>query len=353
MKRDRIMQKICSWMYELILLLALLVAAMAPIHAHYTAHINVAKTLDAGQIVFEDDHINDALHPGDSIPVFRFNPDWQSKIGEVRITKIDGNKVFCSFDPKTFQWPMGKQSRIVRRNGPVITLDAGSKAGFKKDDVVNLFRERDFLGKAQIIKVEKDAATATLTSGINDNLTGATATEFTYATQVSFLTNPLIGPIEIIVFMAAVFVWLFSSVLGQLQPLTAAKQFCSRHLGRIGAARMHFILNAALGIPFIMLAVRFILSLGHEFIDGENPLFTNCCYLLSAVFYYGYLLNTGQSPLLKFCSFFRYRRPEWKGITSPFRRTVLWTLHLTYIIFLPAVRFSGSSVDCVAGYQFK
>ena len=190
--------KIFYFFYDLALWLAFCVLILTPIHKAATRHCNIDQVLSPTSVAFSTQDTS-FIVPGDSFPVYRFNPDWTSEIGWVKVTSVGDNEVTTSFNPNEFRWPMGRQGQFGDIDGPMGRVTMGSDLGFKTGDVLCLYKNRDLVGKVQLQDIYPDHSSAQILSikpGIDPE--GLTASEFIFVTQVSFLKNPFVIFLEIL-----------------------------------------------------------------------------------------------------------------------------------------------------------
>jgi len=102
----KILNKICGISVEVALLLTFALTLMAPVSALYTRHVVVSQTIDATHAVISGDV--SGLKAGNTVPLYRFNPDWKVPIGEARIERVLKDGAEISIDPQTMRWPLGR-----------------------------------------------------------------------------------------------------------------------------------------------------------------------------------------------------------------------------------------------------
>ncbi|MBF0594271.1 MAG: hypothetical protein HQL22_04820 [Candidatus Omnitrophica bacterium] len=335
----------CRFCYELTIILTLAVLALAPIHAKATLHFNITKIIDDRTVSFTTDRAVNIV-PGDTFPAYRFNPDWTSPIGQLKVTAINGDEVICSFDPKKFSWPMGRQGIVTESNGSMVKVNIGSAFGLKPGDHLILFKERKSLGRIELKEVFDTYSNGILLNNISGDIIGLTASEFIIPTQAVIFKNNILVCIEILVFLLLILAHCFAFILQQRSLLTILGDIIRFGLHLVPQRTLFLGFNLLLGFPFVWFLVSFSLSstsyLLNILIEKIHPLFSitlpeeNCLTLLQKNIQWFYGLSTGtylfilfkenKSPILLFWHKISFKTKNF--FKPPFKDVIIWALHL-------------------------
>ena len=93
----RIAGKICGILFETALLLLLVLAIIAPLHAAFTRHLPLVETLDERRAVIEGDV--STLSPGDTLPLYRFTYNQKTTVGMAAVERTEGKTAIIHADP--------------------------------------------------------------------------------------------------------------------------------------------------------------------------------------------------------------------------------------------------------------
>lgn len=337
--------------YELALLLTLCILLMVVSHLAASRHYNIDRILGPSSAAFTAKDTS-FIAPGDSFAVYRFNPDWTSEIGWVRVTAIEGHEVFVSFDPSKFRWPMGRQGKVIGINGPIVKIAMGSDLGFKTGDILCIYKDRALVGRVQLQDINPEYSSARILNMPPGMLPKElTASEFIFVTQVAFLKNPFINFAEVWLFIFIFLAHCYYFIVCQRPLLLTFGESLRHQYNRLPKDFSHFMVNVLLGIPFIWFIVNFIprclvyltntlIQLYDSNFHFSTPLWDiypwyneniTSLYLLTATAYTAVLIWKNSSPILLLWQWVRYRCKE-KIIGGGWARDlVIWSLHL--IIF--------------------
>jgi protein-S-isoprenylcysteine O-methyltransferase Ste14 len=340
---------ICHFFYELALLLSLSVIAVIPFHLSATKHFNIDKIIDSTHVAFQVKNPS-FFKIGDSFPVYRFNPDWKSEIGWIKISSIKGKEIISSYNPLEFSWPMGRQGAVLQAVGQSVQISMGSTMGFKKGDLLCLFEERSLVGKVVLQEVKQNDSWATVVFlKPNVNLTDLTVSEFIFVTQVAILKNSFLFLLAPLLFSCLVILHGYYFFIQKTSLFLFCGHWLRLRLKRPFIRHIEFLINILLGVPFVWLIVNFFsrcfmylldvfIRLSQPVLHGSlHPYNINIWlydneFVLNAIgliFYLGLLFWRERSPILMFWDLFNYKPPQrLKGLSKDI---LLWILHL--IIF--------------------
>jgi len=105
--------RISSILYELAVLLTLLLAVLAPMHAASTRHFTVTELLDTNHAVITGNFMG--MRTGTPLKLYRFNPDYKLSLGSASLDSIRGNTATISFDPNALAYPVSTPSGYAYR----------------------------------------------------------------------------------------------------------------------------------------------------------------------------------------------------------------------------------------------
>ncbi|MES2949359.1 MAG: methyltransferase [Pseudomonadota bacterium] len=297
-------------LYELALGLALLALIGGVFHQSQTSYHNIIGREDGTRVFF----YADALEAGHfavnaDLPVYRYNPDWVSKIGVAKIesvTLLDGRvKVLLSYDPNSFAWPMGRQGIVQSQlPGNRVLVSFGQASGFAVGDRLNLFRGREPVGSVLVESVFDSYLVATV-HGVNAShkdaqLRGMTVSEFIIPTLAASFKGGALSALEYLAIASVFLLWVVAirknkNFFFWLQPLSGpALSFLallSRRLrkGRAPQAvatffryspeksflsRLPINRNLVISLLYLVIVFAFGKSL-HGFLDGNIAVIKN------------------------------------------------------------------------------
>jgi protein-S-isoprenylcysteine O-methyltransferase Ste14 len=343
--------RICHFFYELVLLLFFCVLLLAPLHLFATRHYNIDKLIDASSVSFTA-HDTSFLQIGDSFPVYRFNPDWTSEIGWIKIASIKDNEVAASFDPDSFSWPMGRQGRVLDVNDNKIKISMGSQWSLKSGDLLCLFSERKLVGKIVLEKVDYNSSWGRIVFILpGEYLKDLTVSEFLFVTQAAILKNPFLLYFDILLFLLAFFLHCYFFIVRRQSLFLLIGSWMRLKYQRLPRELMLYTLNIVLGIPFVWFIINFfprciiylanllisiLTSTVHLSINIPDISFwlnenIKSLYLIGLGIYISAFIWKKSSPILLFWEIFSFRIKENKIVSGVFRDVFIWFLHI--IIF--------------------
>src|ERR1051326_5932962 len=109
----RLFNRICGVAYELALLLTLLLAILAPIHALSTRHFTLVEKTDASHAVITGDFTG--MQAGTLLKLYRFNPDYKLALGDAHLESVQGSRAVISFDPAQLPYPVSPPDEYAYR----------------------------------------------------------------------------------------------------------------------------------------------------------------------------------------------------------------------------------------------
>ncbi len=337
----KVLQKACSVAVEVTLLLFFVLIVLAPFHAMSTRHLTVSQTIDATLAEISGDV--QGLERGDRVTLYRFNHDWKAPIGEATVEEVAPTSAKIRIDPRDLTWPVGRHGIVTPNADGKSFVSIGSAQGFAEGDVLNLFRDRVNVGQAQILHAEDSRSEIRIPRGVDAAAGPLTASEFTYATQVTLFKNPLLSAIEMSAIALALFAYAITAVRSKRSPFIVLGE----NLRRIRVPRTHafWLVHLAVGIPFTWFLAKMPLYLGgyivsyvsshffahylypYTMIDAVLPV----AYGIIAILYYGYLSLYRKSPILAFWKLISYQGRSSVGKVSFKRGLMLWALHLIIV----------------------
>ncbi|MBF0572003.1 MAG: hypothetical protein HQL12_09065 [Candidatus Omnitrophica bacterium] len=338
---------LCHFTYELALLLTLCILILTPFHLKATKHYNIDRIIDASSVSFSVPN-SSGLAIGDSLPVYRFNPDWTSEIGRIKIASFTDSEAIATFDLKKFSWPMGRQGRVLEATGPMIKVSVGYNLGLKKDDFLILYKDRTQVGRIQLQKVYQDYSLANLiylSPAINP--IGLTASEFIAVTQTVVFKNPFVVWLEILLFLFIFLMHCYLHIFRKTSILLIMGNWLRTQVKRVPKKYYHLAMNIALGVPFVWFMANFTPRCFFYLTDRISNLFIhsslhpdvnswmyqniNRIYIIMAGVYILVLVWKKTSPILLFWQWVAFKPKENKFLKGPLRDFVIWCLH--FVIF--------------------
>ncbi len=207
-------------LYELALALALLALVGGVFHQSQTNHHNITGTEGSTRVFFYADASEaDDLAVDAEMAIYRYSPDWVSRIGVAKIeslTALDTRvKVQLAYDPKSFAWPMGRQG-IVKSQPFIdqVLVNVGQGSKFVPGDRLNLFQGRNPVGSIRVDTVLDDqllATVAQLNAGFEHaDLQGSTASEFIIPTFATSFRGGVYSAIEYFAITGVFLLWVFA-----------------------------------------------------------------------------------------------------------------------------------------------
>lgn len=100
----KLFNKICTVAYELAVLLTLLLAILAPIHAANTRHFTVTEKVDASHAIISGDMAD--MQAGTLLKLYRFNPDFKRALGNAKLEEVRDTDALISYNPATLAYPV-------------------------------------------------------------------------------------------------------------------------------------------------------------------------------------------------------------------------------------------------------
>jgi protein-S-isoprenylcysteine O-methyltransferase Ste14 len=330
--------RIWLYFYELAILLAGLMLAMGPVHASFTQHFIINKLYDRNTVSFTAAEPA-GIRPGDVIPVYRFDAQCKSEIGKVKVAAVQDREVICSYDPTTFRWPMGRHGRVLEHEGTRAEVNLGADHGFRQDDWLVVYRERNPICGIRLTDVSSDRSSGEIRGMFQGDLTGLTVSEYTVPTQAVYFNTPLLSVLEvgILVCSAVVHFALFTRGVRIFSCFAGLLRLAGA-LARNGAFR--FTVNVLAAFPFVWLlakgsvllvyrALLFLFSPGMPFAGFQIPrlhpqLWVAGAWALGLAVYFVVLARKRRSPILLLWEKTRFRsRP-----CTRCRDLRTWGLHL-------------------------
>ncbi len=405
--------RLCQFLYELALLLAVLVFGLAGLHRSVTRSIQIDQVSDSTHAVFTDPRAASFV-PGDWLAVYRFNPDWKSKIGDARVDSVAGDRVAFTYEPKP--WELGRHGVVVSASGRGVTVNLGSNLDFKSGDSLNVYQGQLAVGRLVLTRVGPDSSEADVVQTVIPITPGLGVSEWQVPTQILVFRNSTLDVLEpaSLLLLIAVYslawlrlkrsplVWLGESVRsalarvfpGQEPPKATGATSKERRLAALRTSSAPttpsvstLAAHAILGIPVVWFGVRFTVAMIvfclERVVDVLAPgsaadlesagrfVYENLVwfYLAGGLAYLFVLFKTRTSPVLVF-----WRRIGFKGgplktmPAGPSRDWTIWLLHLiiayafAYSLFsfiqgnfkdALKVAWPGSGIELTGAFDFK
>lgn len=265
--------KACSITYELALIFTLLVALLAPIHAHSTRHFTVTEKIDETRATIQGD--TTGIEPGALLKLYRFNPSWKLALGTARVEEVRKDSALISYNPETLAWPIGTPDEYAYRTQAVFFQN-------------NALIAAEILLPILVLLLYTYAYTHFKQSPLRILGTHITASARVHAIKLFWICNMLFG-IPFVWFISKMPLYLLSYLFFRATQYFTGQPIDTRTL-------------ADALLPYV--------------------------YLMVGGIYCAYLIIKRKSPILAFWRFISYKgvgvitRVSWQ------RGIVLWTLHL-------------------------
>jgi hypothetical protein len=341
---------LCRISFDLAFLFLFLFVLLFPFHQRATSHFNIARTIDSSHIYFETDS-KTQIGLGEHLPVYRFNPDWKSELGKVRVDQVQGGMVYCSFNPARFRWPMGRHGRIVEMlSSDRVKVNIGKSLGLQNGYHLLLFKERRLVGKIELTEVQEGFSVARVLEKNEPALLGLTVTEFLVATQVVHYRNTLLSFGELIALLSVVCLYGYFYRRHHQSPFLTYGPLCTAWLrGLYKRTGVRFAVQIGAGCFFVWFVSNvFVNALTYlsnhlapwiqSWSGNTVPLihfnqWSNLfpLYVLGSIAACAYLLKTSRSPVLGFWDLFQYRHRSVDWLNGFPREGMIWFLQV--IIF--------------------
>lgn len=333
--------RVCAIAVELALVFVFVLLILAPFHGASTRHLTVTQTIDATRAEISGDVAG--LTAGDTVSLYRFNHSWKAPIGKARIEEVSQTSAKIRIDPRDFVWPIGAHGTVTRDANGTYSVSLGEAHGFADGDSIHLFRDRVNIGQVQIVHVGESQSEILIPLGMDTDSAPLTASEFTYATQVSVFQDRLLTAIEIGVLVSVLVAYVLIRVRTQRSPLIVLGALLRRI--RIPRRLSFWGVNILAGVPFVWFMSNMPLYLGAYLATyTASQLFSQqlnlypaigvlvpYAYALLAILYYGFLGISRTSPILAFWKRISYKGRSSVKSVSFTRGLVLWALHLIIV----------------------
>jgi len=258
--------------YELGLLLAAVIILLVPIHLGLTRYLPVDRILPQDR--FAATGVAPwGVAPGDAVPVYRFSPDWTGPIGEARLDEASGTSLVFSYDPSQFLYAVGRQGRVVSSSPAGITVDIGRNLRLVPGDHLLVFRGMDAVARIRLTDVMETSSAGVVESGQTAIAPGALVGEFTVPTQVTVCNAGLLSTIDVALVLAVLGLFTFCWIVLRKSPF-AWIGLAVRRLVRLGdRTSVRIAWNLAVGVVFVWVSARFLISLVAVLVDRLAPYF--------------------------------------------------------------------------------
>lgn len=204
--------RVCEVSFELALLLAVVTLVFTALHGLTTHHANIDGTDPNGLVTAAVDDPG-LYHPGDLCPVYRFSYEWEAPIGWVRVARVEGNRVWFTFDAKSFRWPISRNGRILSADANQVRVNMGYRLGLGVDDGLTVFDGRKPIGMLRLTSVDADESVTQPENMDPDvtpgSLVGKSVSEWGVATQVVVCKAWYLDVLEVLVYGALLFGYAF------------------------------------------------------------------------------------------------------------------------------------------------
>jgi protein-S-isoprenylcysteine O-methyltransferase Ste14 len=336
----RILNRICQLVYELALVGALLLAIFASIHGHFTQHFSVVQTIDDSHAKIAGNFSN--VEVGKKVNIYRFNYDWKPKIGAATIDSKSDDQAVISLDPAALAWPLGTHGQITQEKD-VYYVSIGARLGLKNGDMLNVFENREKIGRVRISAVEAERSTISKTGFLSSkSLDSLVASNFSVATQATYFQNKILSVLEILITLGLALIYFLVFFISKKSPFILLGELLKKI--PIPKALIFWLVNILVAIPFVWFMSKMPLNLliyiwKNVFEQSLPGSYTSVIlpflYVGIGLWYFYFLFRKQQSPILVFWRKISYKKPrEIKNLTNKksfSRGLFLWTVYLVVI----------------------
>src|SRR5579862_1154713 len=256
--------------YELCLLLAAVIAILAPIHEFAQIHAPITQVIDRNHIVAFCPGARPA--PGGAFPVYRFSAAWPSPIGQAQVEQVDGDRITLSYDPGSFAWPMGRSGLVTGVNDGAVKINLGANVGLVPGDHLNLFEGDRPVGRLRLSTIGKNWSIGGVEVGEVAVVPGLSVSEYEVQTQILFSKTPLITVFEALAFAAAVGLYFLGWVKFRRSPFVSLGESLRTKLKLLGSPAGLLSINLVVAIPFVWFSVRFLAAMIEYLADVILPM---------------------------------------------------------------------------------
>ncbi|MDR3692681.1 MAG: methyltransferase [Fimbriimonas sp.] len=260
----------CQISYELGLLLAVFILLLVAIHQALTHRAVIDKTLDATHVAATGISPQD-FRVGEAYPLYRFNPDWEEPIGEIKVSAVTDSRVEFAFRDSDIKWTMGRVGRVTGVDGAYVKLDMGSDLGFKPGDKVNVFSDRVLFATVQIVSTGPRESLAGIFGSTErdtrpETLVGKVASEFVVVNQVVVPYSPLVHWLDALSVLALIGIYTYLRAKCKSSPFLRYGPGLAKRFRPAVGAKLAF--HALVGVPacwflgiFVLRAAAYLVAI--------------------------------------------------------------------------------------------
>ncbi len=332
----------CSVAVEVTLVLFFVLLILAPFHGRATQHIAVTETLEETLVAISYDPQTSTIAQGERLTLYRFNNTWKAPIGTGVVEQIEESRATLRIDPRDMSWSIGRHGLVSEEAGRTY-VSLGTEDGLHEGDALHIFRDRESLGQASIIRTEGSRAEIGLPIGVEHADGPLFASEYLYVTQVALFDDHFLSIVEI----AAIAIAMGGYALTYLRTRRSPLLILGEALRRIPLSRqtLFWMVHLIIGIPFtwfmakmplyllayLSFEISTRLSWPSLYIYDDVTRLLPYAYALVGSIYYGFLLYRRRSPMLEFWRRISYSGSSGVRRVSFARGLLLWALHLIIV----------------------